>query len=146
MTTPSTLYTIGYEGHDAASFVARLADHDIDVLVDVRENPISRKKGFSKRQLESNLAEAGIRYEHVRALGNPSEIRKGGGGTKAVLKRYAEHMDDRWDLALEPVQALLEAGAAPALMCLEKAPSACHRSVVVDALRVREPGLRVVHL
>lgn len=61
---------VGYEGRDAEQFVRDLDSADIAVVVDVRLNPISRKKGFSKRTLAEHLAAAGIGYEHLPALGN----------------------------------------------------------------------------
>ena len=70
------LLTIGYEGLDLDHFIKFLTSNKVDVLVDVREVPISRKRGFSKSRLSQALAKKGISYEHIKALGSPSPIRK----------------------------------------------------------------------
>ena len=72
---PPKLFTIGYEGLDVADLVAQLHKEGITRIVDVRELPLSRRPGFSKARLAAALQEAGIAYEHVRALGNPKPLR-----------------------------------------------------------------------
>src|SRR5262245_19233094 len=69
------VFTIVYEQHTPASLVATLRAAGVRRVVDVRELPLSRKAGFSKSALEAALGEAGIAYEHVRALGNPKPLR-----------------------------------------------------------------------
>src|ERR1035437_2802635 len=66
-----TIATIGYEGSTIDDFVVALLHVSIDVLIDVRDLPLSRKKGFSKNQLAGALAAAGIEYVHLRGLGDP---------------------------------------------------------------------------
>ena len=70
------LYTIGYEGRDIDEFVSLLKDNRITRLIDVREIPFSRKKGFSKSRLNERLQNENIDYVHIKALGSPSEIRE----------------------------------------------------------------------
>jgi len=69
------LYTCGYEGLDTDEFVARLVEVGVRVVIDVRERPISRKKGFAKRALSTRVALDGIGYLHVPELGCPKQIR-----------------------------------------------------------------------
>lgn len=84
------LWSAGYEGRDIDSFVAALVDSHIGVVADVRLTPISRKKGFSKTRLGDALAEAGIKYTHLRgpgqSEGQPGALlgRPGRGGTRAL--------------------------------------------------------------
>ena len=66
---------IGYEGLIVDQLVARLQAEGVEVLVDVRMTPLSRKPGFSKRALSEALSAAGIRYVHDRRLGNPKDNR-----------------------------------------------------------------------
>ena len=66
---------IGYEGLIIDQVVARLQAEGVEVLVDVRMTPLSRKPGFSKRALSEALSAAGIRYVHDRRLGNPKDNR-----------------------------------------------------------------------
>ncbi|MBU1626147.1 DUF488 domain-containing protein, partial [bacterium] len=66
------LYTIGYEGRETDEFISELKKHDITRLIDIRENPFSRKKGFYKSALKTALENQGIEYIHLKALGTPS--------------------------------------------------------------------------
>src|SRR5215469_12718951 len=70
MTGP-TLITIGYEKARLADVVTTLRAAGVATLIDVRDRPQSRRPGFSRRQLEAGLAEAGIRYVGLKALGTP---------------------------------------------------------------------------
>ena len=69
------LFTIGYEGAALGDFVRALKAAEINVLLDVRELPISRRKGFSKTVLGDALTKAGIVYRHEKQLGSPRTIR-----------------------------------------------------------------------
>jgi uncharacterized protein (DUF488 family) len=75
MKTPKNLFTVGYEGLMLEAFIQRLQSNSIQTLVDVRELPLSRKRGFSKRALAEALALQGITYLHMPALGCPKPIR-----------------------------------------------------------------------
>jgi len=130
-----TLVTIGYEGRTIDAFVAELRDAGIDVLVDVRELPLSRKRGFSKRRLSEELASAGIEYVHVRTLGSPRAVRRklhDDGDYPAFFAAYADHLDGQ-DTALRQVLALVET-ARVCLMCFEAEAARCHRSVLAKRL------------
>ena len=69
----ATLFSIGYEKARLADVVAAVEAAGVETLIDVRDRPISRRPGFSKNQLAAGLAEAGIRYVGLRALGTPPE-------------------------------------------------------------------------
>lgn len=143
MTTPA-LFTFGYEGLTIDGFISRLKDARVNLIVDVRELPLSRKKGFSKTAFREHLAAAGIGYEHRPALGCP----------KPVRDKYREHGDwadyTRGFLAhLDTVKTEVRYLAATArthracLVCFEADFSACHRSYVARA--VRSAGGPAVH-
>ncbi len=70
------LHTIGYEGVELVDFLRRLAAAKVKVIVDVRELPLSRKRGFSKTALRAALESHGIDYIHMSALGCPKPIRQ----------------------------------------------------------------------
>jgi uncharacterized protein (DUF488 family) len=74
------LFTIGYEGATIDEFIAILFDWDIEHLIDVRDFPTSRKKGFSKNLLAESLNNYGIEYTHLKGLGDPKE---GGNAARA---------------------------------------------------------------
>lgn len=70
------IHTIGYEGKSIEEFVDILVENDVQIVVDVRELPLSRKAGFSKRGLAAALEERGIGYVHMRELGTPRAMRQ----------------------------------------------------------------------
>src|SRR5579863_6700898 len=74
----ATLSTIGYEKARLADFIAALRAAGIAAVLDVRDRPISRRPGFSKRQLAAAIEAAGMRYVHLAALGTPPEGREAG--------------------------------------------------------------------
>jgi uncharacterized protein (DUF488 family) len=129
---------IGYQGRSVDELVERLHAASITTLIDVREVPFSRRVEFAKTKLAARLAQAGIRYTHVPAAGNPKENRKSG-DSPAVLARYRAH------LAKTPgvLEAILAAagGEPAALLCYEADPDACHRSVLLERLRAAYPEL-----
>ena len=65
------IFTIGYEGSIQADVIAALSAAGVEQVIDVRAVPLSRKPGFSKNVLKAGLAEAGIGYVHLKALGTP---------------------------------------------------------------------------
>ena len=70
------LYTVGYEGADLSDFLNTLKVHKIKQIIDVRDLPLSRKRGFSKNALAAALAKIGITYLHLKALGDPKPGRE----------------------------------------------------------------------
>lgn len=105
--TPAMLYTIGYAGLTPAGLEAMVDRLNVDVLVDVRARPASRKPGFSRKALE---AQFGARYAwHGDTLGGP------GGGGKVQPR------------GLTTIRKLLDQGKTVMIMCLEQQPETCHR-------------------
>lgn len=131
------LFTIGYEGRTLAEYLALLTSAGVTLLADLRRNPISRKKGFSKKALAEGCAAAGIRYEHLPELGIASEKRKGLATRADVDALFAEY-DRDWlptqGAALAKLRGWLDAGERVALTCFKRAPGDCHRHCVVEAL------------
>lgn len=138
---------VGYEGREVDDFVADLVDHGVTRLIDVRLTPISRKRGFSKTSLRDALRVAGIKYEHLKALGNPKDNRPGFGGAEHELRdakaRYAEllHGPDA-QAALDEVSSYAETERI-AVLCFESDQHRCHRDVVLNEIfrRTRVPVL-----
>ena len=129
-------YTIGYEGWGLEEFVARLREQHVEVLIDIREKPASRKPGFSKTPLREALEEAGIEYVHVKALGSPSAIRyeyKNGGDKGSFFRAYRTYLKTQVDQLRTVLDAVREKTCC--LMCLERHAMDCHRSAVSDMLK-----------
>lgn len=139
------LYTIGYEGADLADFLNTLKHAKARVLLDVREIPISRRKGFSKTALKTALAGVGIDYRHERQLGSPKQIRhrlREDWDYKRFFRDFGRHLDKQSDLLTLLTQELK---GNVVLMCYEKDHTECHRSSVVNELADRL-GLEPIHL
>ena len=69
------LYTIGYEGINIDDFIKQLKTSGVSKLIDVRDIPFSRKKGFSKEVLKETLEDNNIKYFHFKPLGSPASLR-----------------------------------------------------------------------
>lgn len=138
------LVSIGYEGLDVPGLVLRLLRARVDVLVDVRLNPVSRKPGLSKTRLAAELSSIGIGYLHLRDLGNPRDNREGfrAGDEQAFTRFRSLLRGDAADLALGQVSGLLDREVV-ALLCFERDEATCHRALVAEALAARVPGLRI---
>lgn len=141
------LCTIGYEGFAAEQWVARLRAQRIDVVVDVREMPISRKRGFSKARLADLLLENDIDYVHLRSLGNPKALRerlKSGWAFCEFAQEFERLLDEQGD-ALDELKALA-ADRRVCLVCFEEDPAHCHRSIIAERVVPLLPGVEVRHL
>lgn len=129
------LFTIGYQGSTQAEFIAALHEAGVERIIDVRAVPLSRKPGFSKNILKAGLAEAGIDYVHLKALGTPPDGRTAArAGKRAELERIYAAQLDLPEAIVAAAQMLELAGEKPsALLCFEREPSECHRSLLLDA-------------
>ncbi|ACL60906.1 DUF488 family protein [Methylobacterium nodulans] len=141
------LFTIGYEGADSERFVGALRGAGVAVLADVRAVALSRKRGFSKSALRDRLAESGIGYEHLRALGTPKAGREAARADDAALMRriYCEEVlgTEAGEAALAGL-ADLAAAAPTCLLCFERDPARCHRRILSERLAAQ--GFSVVDL
>ena len=141
---PTTLYTLGYEGLDVAAFIARLQQASVQSVVDVRELPLSRKKGFSKTALSQNLAAHGIAYFHVPTLGCPKAVRDAyrvDGDWARYTRGFMKHLGEQ-DACVRELAKLARSTTA-CLVCFEADFSACHRTYVGRAAhRVGGPSLK----
>jgi uncharacterized protein (DUF488 family) len=142
------LFTIGYESITVHQLVDELHRHRIRTVIDVRQNPVSRKPGFSRMALSDHLQHAGMHYEHAAIFGCPRVIRddyKVNGDWTAYQIEYAEHLQmlDA-DLVSLARRALRERCI---LLCFEANPLYCHRSLVAArAAQLVNNTLLVTHL
>lgn len=141
-----TLYTIGYEGIDVEHFFMLLKEHGIETVVDVRELPLSRKPGFSKRILAAALNLRGMEYTHLADLGCPKPIRdryRADADWGRYRKGFLKHLETQAE-AIAHLAALAEFSSC-VLLCFEADHNYCHRSMVADAVR-QQSGVRVFHI
>lgn len=143
------LFTVGYEGQSIEDFVAFLKQSGVRQIADVRKNPVSRKKGFSKNRLAEALAKAGIAYAHFPGLGVPREWRNRA-KDKTITREKMFRDYEKKILPLE-TDALKEVAhlakeKPTALLCFEADAHDCHRHEVSEALKKKSRGLKVVDL
>ena len=142
------LYTIGYQERDLKDFVEILRAFNISVLIDVRQIPVSRKKGFSKTHLSQHLENKGIQYIHYRELGSPKELRdklKSDGDYDHFFNVYHKYMKSQVNVIEELYQIALDENCC--LMCYEKLFDKCHRSIIAEEIvKIDENALVVNHI
>ena len=136
------LATIGYQGATPDSFRRELEDARIELLVDIRAVASSRRPGFSKTKLAANVADAGIDYLHLRALGTPADGRAAARSGKHAEMRtiFLAHMaTPDAQAALDDLAQIVRSGRRVCLLCFEADPAHCHRTLVARALAERVP-------
>jgi uncharacterized protein (DUF488 family) len=147
MRRSGTLLTIGYEGCTIDSVLGVLRQAKVGLLIDVRAVPMSRKPGFSKRQLAAGLDELGIRYLHLQGLGTPKPGRDAAraGHPDRMAAIFREHMhSDRAQAELAQAKLLARENRA-CLLCFERDPLQCHRHIVAEMISA-ETGQAIEHL
>ena len=143
----AAIYTTGYEGESIDEFVEKLLNVQVDILVDVRKLPLSRKKGFSKTPLRTALSTKGIDYHHYPELGMPDHLRK----LRHDLDDNGPILD-AYDSLLPQHETTVAALAELAtqktvcLMCFEADATQCHRSRLADYLSQRHDGFAPKHV
>lgn len=145
--TKTELFTIGYEQTTPDAFQQTLVRAGVDLVVDVRAVAASRRPGFSKTALSASIADKGIAYVHLRALGTPKEGRLAArsGDHAALMRIYDAHLaTPAAEAALEEL-AQLAAGRRLCLLCYERHVEGCHRLRLAQFLCERT-GEEVEHL
>ena len=142
------IWTIGHSTRSAENFKEIVVAHGIDVLVDVRTFPGSRRyPQFNKSVLSESLGSTDIVYQHEPRLGGRRIPRKDSHNTawrNASFRGYADHMET--DEFNSGIKALLElsSDSRTAVMCAEALWWKCHRSLIADYLKVA--GHTVLHI
>ena len=139
------IFTIGYEATTVPEFVAALQKAGVERVIDVRALPLSRRPGFSKSGLKAALAESGIEYLHLKALGTPPDGRAAArAGRHSELERiYAGQLELPEAIAQGALMIELARERPTALLCMEREPAHCHRTLLLNAVA---PDAEVVHL
>ena len=145
---PLPVFTLGHSTRSLEDFLALLGEHGIELLVDVRRYPGSRRfPHFRRDTLAAALKAAGITYRHLPGLGGHRKPRPDSPHsywTNAGFRAYADHMETAEFGEIFAELLGLASDHATALMCAEADPRRCHRQLVADALVAR--GRRVVHI
>ena len=131
-----TIYTIGYEATTMADFLAALTAAGVRRVIDVRALPLSRRPGFSKSSLAASLAETGIDYVHLKALGTPKRGRDAAkkGDVATLTAVYDEQLELPEAQAAAARMLELASEMPSALLCYERDPCHCHRTLLLAAV------------
>ena len=140
--------TIGHSTRSLDELVELLRHHRVELLIDVRSLPASRRMPhFARSALERSLPEQGIQYRHMPELGGlrkPKPDSTNLGWRNVSFRGYADYMQtDEFRDALTELERLA-ATKRVAIMCAEAVPWRCHRSLIADALSV--DGFEVRHI
>lgn len=143
-----TFFTIGYEGLTIERFLNELTASGIEVFIDVRNNPHSRKRGFSKKSLQQSVESLGINYVHLPQLGIPSVLRKElGTDVTELLNYYTTQIIPQQTEAINQLKEVVFFRSKVALVCFEKDYHLCHRHRIVEFLKKDESiKFDVIHL
>jgi len=156
------IYTIGVYGFTAESFFKKLVEHKIDALIDIRRRRGVRGTEFSfcnKIKLIQKLKELNIHYSHAEELSPTPEIRS---LQKIADKESNINKKNRYmlcDKFIEKFKSDMLSATSPdhfmnkyclnhskiVLLCVERNPLSCHRSLVADWLREKQE-LEIIHL
>lgn len=148
--TKTVLFTIGYEGISLEEYLVRLLKNDVKVLVDVRNNPLSMKYGFSKTLLKRYCESLGIKYVHIPEVGIQSEQRQELNTQADYDKLFAVYRKNNLTKTIDSqtqILNLLKENKRIALTCFEANICQCHRKHLAEAIETL-PGFeyKVEHI
>ncbi|WP_089829560.1 DUF488 domain-containing protein [Chitinophaga filiformis] len=132
------LYTIGYEGGSLEDYLNRLLRNDVKVLVDVRNNPLSMKFGFSKSQLKRYCESLGIIYMHFPEVGIVSDKRQALDTQADYDRLFADYRENNIPKTIDTqitILKILQEYKRIALTCFEANYCQCHRSHLANAIK-----------
>lgn len=138
----TTLFTIGYEGISLEEYLNRLIRNDVKLLIDVRNNPMSMKFGFSKSQLKKYCEYLGIAYKHIPEVGIRSEYRQELNTQNDYDRLFDKYKSSTLRTTLdfqEQILTLVKENKRVALTCFEANVCQCHRSHLATAI-TKLPG------
>jgi uncharacterized protein (DUF488 family) len=142
------IWTVGHSTRSGEEFTEILRAHGVEVLVDVRSFPSSRRyPWFNRDALSVSLGETRIEYKHEPHLGGRRKPRPDSHNSawrNEQFRGYADHMET--EEFKNGVRQLLElaAGKRVAIMCAEAVWWRCHRSLISDYLKAE--GHEVIHI
>jgi hypothetical protein len=132
------LFTIGYEGISLEEYLVRLLKNDVKVLVDVRNNPLSMKYGFSKNQLIKYCGYLGIQYLHFPDVGIQSDQRQelnSQSDYDKLFTNYRKNNLSKTTQSQRKILNLLKEQKRIALTCFEANICQCHRKHLAEAIQ-----------
>jgi len=132
-----TLFTVGYEGVSLERYLNKLIKNNIHILIDVRNNPLSMKFGFSKGGLQKYCLSLGIQYLHFPEVGIQSEFRQelnNQDDYDKLFEKYCRIHLPKTQQTQELILSFLKEGKRIALTCFEANICQCHRKHLAEAI------------
>jgi uncharacterized protein (DUF488 family) len=147
-TKQKLIRTIGHSTRTAEHFIEMLQSFQIEILIDVRSYPGSKRyPHFNKENLEKLLPERQIQYVHLKSLGGRRQPNPGSKNTawrNAAFRGYADYMEtDEFKTAINQLEEIA-VKQRTAYMCSEAVWWRCHRSLISDFLKLK--GWTVFHI
>lgn len=141
------LYTIGYEAANLRDFIATLKKAGVEIVLDIRALPLSRRAGFSKTALGNALRDNGIDYLHLRGLGTPKAGRDANkeGDHERFEGIFENHMRSPEAVADLARATDIAAEKSACLLCVEKQHTQCHRALVAPRI-VKANKQKIINL
>lgn len=136
------IFTVGYERRSGEELLAELLALGIEILVDVREKPISRKPDFRRNALEELCRATDIQYVCMNQLGSPKRQREAlheTGDFSAFRRKFLAYARRNLHVPLKDLASLVRKHAV-ALLCYERRHEDCHRSIVADLVATQLDG------
>ncbi len=146
--SPPALYTIGYEGLSIEAFINRLIKNNVKRVIDVRGNPNSRKRDFSKNNFASLLDQAGIEYRGVPEIGVPNKVKREylkADRKEELFEWYEANVLDHNSALIGEISVLAQEENS-VLVCYEADHNDCHRSHLAKFCQRATPSLAINHL
>jgi uncharacterized protein (DUF488 family) len=139
----TTLFDIGYEGKSLEGYLNLLIKININMLIDVRRNPVSMKYGFSKNILEKRISDLNIKYIHIPQLGIESDKRQSLNSFEDYQKLFANYEATTLKQNIESVKEIYDIlikNKKIALTCFEADKNYCHRYRIVNLMNAIYPN------
>lgn len=143
-----SFFTIGYEGKTIDQYLNDIILNNINLVIDVRKNPISMKYGFSKKTLSNSLKQLNIEYVHIPELGIESNERQNLFSFYDYQKLFEHYENDilaHQNTAILKITELYNTKKRIALTCFEKDYNSCHRSRISNIIN-KKFGIKINNL
>jgi uncharacterized protein (DUF488 family) len=127
------VYSLGYQMRQLPDFINLLLEAGVEAVIDVRQTPWSHRPGCSVKPLKEALTENAIEYIHAKFAGNPKALRSRASTHAESLELYAAHLAERPEIIEqldETMRPWLSQGRNVCLICYERHPADCHRTVL----------------
>lgn len=144
----ATIYTYGFLGHTIDDFIEKIKSHHVQVVIDVRERPLSKEDhNFNKFALVDRLYRENTKYRHMKILGcteNMRNLQKEELGYLKYFRYYERHLQQHREIIRDLGYEIKNTNIC--LLCEEPNPATCHRTLIGDYLQIENYNNPIEHL